>query len=230
MRIAVVSDIHSNYDALKKVLEALSDYDSLFCLGDLVGYGAQPNEVVEEIRALKPEVVLMGNHDYAVVTGDTADLVNYAAGAIHWTRKVIKDENLRYLSNLSPMLRTEIRGYKVCLCHGSPRDPLNEYIFPGVPDFILGGLIEQSQSQILLLGHTHVPFVLNMRSKMIANPGSVGQPRDGDPRASYGILDIEEDDIAFQINRAEYDIASAASRIIQSSLPEFLGDRLFIGA
>jgi diadenosine tetraphosphatase ApaH/serine/threonine PP2A family protein phosphatase len=107
---------------------------------------------------------------------------------------------------------------------------LNEYIFPGQPDFILRSLVQTAQTEIVLLGHTHVPFKAEVNSSLLANPGSVGQPRDGDPRASYAILDSEPRGVDFEIRRIRYDVDLVASRIRRSGLPAFLADRLYIGA
>lgn len=208
----------------------LQAYDALYCLGDIVGYGPEPNEVVQEIRRLKPDIVLMGNHDQAVVTGDTAYFTTHAALAVEWTRRRMTEMNLRYLASLKPSAQTEAGGLSIALHHGSPRDPLNEYIFPGLPGFIQRSLLETAEADVLLMGHTHVPFESRLDSGLIANPGSVGQPRDGDPRASYALLEINDGHVDFKIARVQYSIDLVASKIRDSGLPAFLADRLYIGA
>lgn len=228
MRIGVISDIHSNYDALQAVLSAIGDYDALICLGDLVGYGAQPNEVVSEIRSLRPKAIVMGNHDCAVSTGETSGFVPHAVHAVEWTRKNISPENLSYIASLRTEVTWTIDGAKVALAHGSPRDPLNEYIYPDTAEFILRSLVEDSGGTILLLGHTHVPFVRKFDSMLLGNPGGVGQPRDGDARASYAILEPFSEP-EFQIHRVVYDVDAAARRIIAAGLPKLLADRLHLG-
>ena len=229
MRIVVISDIHSNNDALTVVLEKIRDYDALICLGDLVGYGAEPNEVVETIRMLKPQIIIVGNHDYATVTGDTSDFVHHAVKAIEWTRKRLTMENMKYLSSLPYSSTFVANQVTLKAYHGSPRDPLNEYVYPGIPNFILKGLLEMAEANVLLLGHTHVAFDARIDTKLLINPGGVGQPRDGDPRASYAIIEIMDDNISCAIKRETYDIDSAASKILQNSLPSFLADRLYLG-
>jgi putative phosphoesterase len=224
----VISDIHSNYDALQAVLSAIGDYDALVCLGDLVGYGAQPNEVVSEIRSLKPKAIVMGNHDYAVSTGDTSGFVQHAVQAVQWTRRKISPENLRHIASLRAKTTFTADGVKISLVHGSPRDPLNEYVYPDTMDFILRSLVEDSQGTILLLGHTHVPFVRKFDSMLIGNPGGVGQPRDGDARASYAILEPSAEP-EFRIYRVPYDVDAAASKIVEGGLPRLLADRLYVG-
>ena len=113
--------------------------------------------------------------------------------------------------------------------HGSPREPLDEYVFPGTADFILKSMIETAQCDILLLGHTHMPIKFRSNSLYLFNPGSVGQPRDMDPRASYGILEIKKENVNFEIKKVNYDIDSAASKILEKPVPDFLADRLHLG-
>jgi putative phosphoesterase len=228
VRIAVISDIHSNYDALQTVLSAIGNYDALVCLGDLVGYGAQPNEVVTEIRSLRPKAIVMGNHDYAVATGDTSGFVQHAVQAVEWTRNKISPENLRHIASLRAKTTFTVNGVKIALAHGSPRDPLNEYVYPDTAEFILRSLVEDSGGSILLLGHTHVPFLRKFDSTLVGNPGGVGQPRDGDARASYAILEPFAEP-KFQIYRVEYDVDSAANKIVAGGLPRLLADRLYVG-
>ena len=159
MKIAVISDIHSNLEALEAVIAALPEFDELFCLGDLVGYGPQPNEVVERLRQLKPSIVLAGNHDHAVVTGNVQDFSPHAAEAVEWTRERIKPQNRDYLAALLPYAKLEGGGLALALYHGSPRDPLTEYIFPGISNESARGLIEKSGASVVMLGHTHMPMV-----------------------------------------------------------------------
>lgn len=225
----MISDIHSNLDALETVISNLPTYDDLLCLGDIVGYGPQPNEVVERLQRLNAKVLLMGNHDYAVVTGDTSGFSAHAAEAVEWTRRYIKQEHLDYLSKLHPSAKLEMNGVPMALFHGSPRDPLTEYIFPGIPKPLAGKLIEKGGAKLVLLGHTHMPMVYSFEGEMLGNPGSVGQPRDGDPRASFAILTISDGKFSFEIKRVEYDVDPVASKIIKAGLPEFLAERLYIG-
>ena len=229
MRIVVISDIHSNLDAFEAVIADLPEYDELFCLGDLVGYGPQPNEVVQKIQQLRPSVVLMGNHDYAVVTGDTEGFSSHAAEAVEWTRKRINSQNHDYLATLKPSEKLEKSNMSMALFHGSPRDPLTEYVFPGMPENTARKLIEKAGAEIVLLGHTHMPMLYSFDHEMLGNPGSVGQPRDGDPRASYATLSIAERKFSFNIKRVDYDVNPVADKIVQAGLPEFLAERLYIG-
>jgi len=229
-RLVVISDIHSNLDALEAVVRRFPDYDELLCLGDLVGYGPQPNEVIERIRELQPSTVLAGNHDRAVVTGNTGDFSENAAKAVDWTRERIREEHRQYLATLNPKAKLKINGTTIALYHGSPRDPLNEYIYPDLSDADAQALTRRAEANVVLLGHTHVPMLRAIDRLTIANPGSVGQPRDGDPRASFATLTISNHQLKFQVKRAEYDVAPVASMIQESGLPKFLAERLYIGA
>ena len=229
MKIVVISDIHSNLEALEAVTSSLDGYDEIFCLGDLVGYGAQPNEVISRIRSLKPGLLIAGNHDFAVVTGDTSNFASHAALAVDWTREEISSENLSYLRKMQ--LFSSFTQDSICVkaYHGSPREPLNEYVFPGTADFVLKSMIDTAQCDVLLLGHTHMPIKFRANSQCLFNPGSVGQPRDRDPRASYGILEIEKENVNFEIKKVNYDIDSAAAKILEKPVPNFLADRLHLG-
>ncbi len=230
MRIIVLSDVHSNLDALEAVVNNLPTYDELFCLGDIVGYGPQPNEVIEALHQLRPTAVLMGNHDQAVVSGDVEGFSSNAAKAVNWTRGVISGTNLAYLAGLKPSARVEVEGKTLGLYHGSPRDPLMEYVFPVLTAGMGRRFVEMAAANIVLLGHTHMPMQYRYNGNMLANPGSVGQPRDGDPRASFAVLTITQNEATFEVHRVEYDVRPVADKIIRSGLPSFLAERLFIGA
>ena len=226
-KYAIISDIHSNLDALEAVIPRLTGMP-VVCLGDIVGYGPQPNEVIERIRGLQPLAILMGNHDYAVTTGDVEGFSSHAATAIAWTRRQLTATNLRFLSSLSPSTKLELEKTYVALYHGSPRDPLFEYVYPEIGSEAAEQLVNQSDCSAVLLGHTHIPMIFSTGSKLLANPGSVGQPRDGNPLASFGVL-TKAPDYAFEVVRVKYDVRSAARRIKDSGLPRFLADRLYVG-
>jgi predicted phosphodiesterase len=226
---AVISDIHSNLDALEAVIGEIPKAMPTLCLGDIVGYGAQPNEVVDAIRGLKPLEVLMGNHDYAVVTGNVQGFSAYAATAIAWTRKHLSAVNLQFLSNLRSQAHLELENIPVALYHGSPRDSLFEYVYPETSYQEVNSLMDTSQGKIVFLGHTHVPMRFSTKNRLLANPGSVGQPRDGNPKASIGFLKVCAGNFDFEHKRVEYDVESAAAKITQSGLPNFLASRLYKG-
>jgi putative phosphoesterase len=229
MRIVVISDIHSNLDALEAVARKLPTYDELYCLGDIVGYGPEPNEVVERLQELGPTVVLMGNHDDAVVRDNVEGFSTHAATAVKWTRRVISETNLGYLRELKPLAKVKRDGKTLALFHGSPRDPLSEYVYPGLPGRIVRGFVKKAEAQIVLLGHTHMPMLYRFNESILANPGSIGQPRDGDRRASFAMLSVTQSETKFQVHRVEYEVEPVAQKILKVGLPSFLAERLYMG-
>jgi putative phosphoesterase len=229
MKYAVISDVHSNLDALEAVIDEIPKTMPVLCLGDIVGYGPQPNEVIEVIQGLKPLVTLMGNHDYAVTTGDVEGFSDHAATAIAWTRQHITSPNLQFLSNLRSAAHFDVDNTQVALYHASPRDSLFEYVYPEIIDEEVKSLINLSKCRVVLLGHTHFPMRFSLESGLLANPGSVGQPRDGNPNASFGFLTISAGKCGFEYGRVEYDVDSTAAKISRAGLPSFLASRLYKG-
>ncbi len=242
MKVAVISDIHGNRHALEAVLDAIANSGAaeVWCLGDLVGYGADPDACVKLARA-RSALCLAGNHDLAV-TGELAlDEFSAAAGAAaRWTRQVIAADSLAFLSGLRPA--GERSG--VGLYHASPRDPVWEYVL----SVLLADLCLDSQPErVCLVGHSHVAlsFVRHpgelttgeargaddhlglATGEWLINPGSVGQPRDGDARAAWLLLDTDAATATFQ--RTDYDIAGAAAAIRAAHLPDSLAERLQYG-
>jgi putative phosphoesterase len=171
----------------------------------------------------------MGNHDYAVVSGDVQGFSAHAATAVEWTRQNLDRVSRDYLAALKPSTRIEREGCTFALFHGSPRDPLNEYVFPGISDGAVRSLVQAASARIVLLGHTHMPMLYRFKDGVLANPGSVGQPRDGDRRASFALLTLSQADVKFEVQRVEYDIEPVADRILRSGLPSFLAERLYMG-
>lgn len=241
MRILVVSDIHANLVAFESVIEdAEGKYDSVWCLGDLVGYGPDPNECIDRVRALPGLRCLVGNHDKAAI-GDV-DLAEFnldARFAVEWTQEALYSENLDYLENLP---KREI-VVPFTLVHGSPRAPVWEYI---LDRNIATQNFHYFETDICLVGHTHIPVIyresdgvshesypdyqspLDLKSgRYILNPGSVGQPRDGDPNAAYALLDLET--LAWQHCRVSYDIPETQRRMEAHDLPARLSLRLSKG-
>ncbi len=222
--LALISDIHGNLPALKVVLEKIEEEgaEHILCAGDLVGYNPYPNEVVWEIRRRNIPCI-RGNHDRAVVFDDYSYFNRYAAIAAMWSRENLAEENLNYLAKLRDSMIVEIEGLKISVHHGAPFDE-DYYIYP---EQATEKLLDYDNPDILVLGHTHVPFVKKFERGVIINPGSVGQPRDGDPRASYALVDLRRR--MFRIIRVEYPIDEVAERILQEGLPEFLARRLYLG-
>ena len=243
MRYLIISDIHANLAALEAVLEDADGFDAVWCLGDLVGYGPDPNECVERIQALDA-VTVVGNHDCAALGQLSLDQFNQDARTANaWTRERLTAEARAYLESLPK--RLEKGDYT--LVHGSPREPTWEYILDverAIANF------EHFDTRFCLVGHTHVPgaFIQDRESdrygvvvspypgsmpldeshlRLIINPGSVGQPRDGDPRASYAIMDT--DDGAWHQLRVDYDIEVTQERMRSVGLPHRLIKRLEVG-
>jgi diadenosine tetraphosphatase ApaH/serine/threonine PP2A family protein phosphatase len=239
MRIALLSDLHGNLHALKAVAAALPPLapDALLCLGDVVGYGADPGACVAWART-ECELVLMGNHDRQVASPDDEERFNTSAlQALLWTARVLSAEERAWLAGLP---YTAARG-ELFLAHGSPVDPEHfPYIFyKSEADRAL----EAIELPYLAVGHTHVqgcyvqgrklePLRAGMAVPLgpgpaLMNPGSIGQPRDGDPRAAFGILDLEAR--TFTPHRVDYDVEGARQAILEAGLPRELGDRLRVG-
>jgi predicted phosphodiesterase len=247
MRYLVLSDIHSNLEALEAVMRASAAqrYDAVLVLGDLVGYGADPNAVVDRIRGLNPAAIVRGNHDKVAAGLDDADDFNpMAKSAAHWTRESLTPQTLEYLRGLpaGPLIVDDT----IEICHGSPLDE-DLYV---VADVDAARSIAVARTPICLFGHTHVaisarmdgertlhidapqghpefPTTINGDSKYLINPGSVGQPRDGDSRAAYAIADLERKVVT--LYRVAYPIEAAQKKILDAGLPPMLAYRLGMG-
>ncbi len=242
MRILVMSDIHANYTALEAVLKEAGSVDETWCLGDLVGYGPDPNIVIEEIRSLPNLTCMLGNHDVAV-TGrmELAAFNGDARRSLNWTLNVLTADNMDFLHSLPQT--TTVRG-EVTLTHGSPRDPVWEYVLNTLAARLN---FEYFSTPYCFVGHSHIQSLfqldakndrvsmtlarvgqpLTLRPRAIINPGSVGQPRDRDPRAAYAIYDSEKS--TWEARRASYDISSVQERVRQAGLPEKHAARLAEG-
>ncbi len=221
MRILVLSDLHSNATALDAVLDAAKDrWDLSVCLGDVVGYGPDPNEVTARLRELGTQTI-RGNHDKAV-TGlmATDDFNPVAKSAVDWTRAQLKQDNLAWLSALP---RGPLATDGVVLVHGAFQDE-DEYVF--TPAQALDGLLD-STAAVTFFGHTHHQGGFSYQGRYLLNPGSIGQPRDGDPRAAFAIADLEHQVIEFW--RVPYDISVVQQRMRAAHLPEPLVQRLVMG-
>lgn len=229
MRIAFIADIHSNLEALKAVLNHIKAQKiaNILCCGDIVGYGASPNECCEIIKLMKIPCV-QGNHDLDAVDLQKPDWYNqYGLAALRWTSKQLTAENKEFLHALPKMSSIKAGGKTILLVHGSIDNPLYGYVFPTASEDQLKDIALRSKSDILAMGHTHMPMVKKVAERIVLNPGSVGQPRDNIPNASYIILDT--DLMRANIMRVKYDIDSAARKIVAASLPRYLGDRLYQG-
>ncbi|HUQ16533.1 MAG TPA: metallophosphoesterase family protein [Candidatus Saccharimonadales bacterium] len=222
MRVALLSDIHANLVALEAVLAEVGTAEEIWVMGDTVGYGPDPGDVLAALADHSARLVA-GNHDRAVATGAGLELFNPAARAaamLH--REWLSGEERDALAAL-PLILTA--GSEYTVCHGSPRDPLWEYVFD---QRTAVAAMRSATTTHCCNGHTHVPAVIQLPGggRMI-NPGSVGQPRDGDPRAAYAWLDTTT--TAVELRRVAYDITTTQERIRRRGLPEVLADRLTHG-
>jgi predicted phosphodiesterase len=226
-RLAFISDVHSNLEALEAVLGDIGETET-YCLGDIVGYGASPNEVTGLLRE-KNVTCVLGNHDFAVLSGKVSEFNARAMQAVTWTIGVLSEENRQYLAGL-PLNRTmSFEGEPVFMTHGSPDDNLWEYVSPATHSELFGFYLEKLGARAIALGHTHVPFAWEGREGIVFNPGSVGQPRNGDRCASYALLKSTRAGLAVEHRTVEYDVEKAARRIVEAGLPGALARRLFTG-
>jgi len=245
MKYFIFTDIHGNLEAFLAVLKFARrrKIDHFLFLGDMVGYGASPNEIIQKIQLLKPISIIRGNHDKAVCEIDNVKTFNpIAASAIHWTQQNLKKSNLNYLKRLKR--GPQIVNKDITICHGAPFDE-DHYIFG---EFDAAEAFLHIKTQICFFGHTHFPFLYTEKDhfvegtfitgntseikiekdvRYLINPGSVGQPRDRNTRTSCAIYDSKQKKIKFF--RIEYNIAEAQKKILEADLPAALAERLGLG-
>ena len=257
MKYLVISDIHGNLEALEATLHDAGSYDCVLVLGDLVGYGADPNAVINCVRALPTAEIIRGNHDKVGAGVEGAESFNHIARlAIEWTAEALTAENRAWLAALpqGPVVVDDMTE----MCHGTPFDE-DVYVFDDVDAL---RALQAARRPLCLFGHTHVPAVFTLveqrpagdqphshadreldslmpvhgrsfrldldgRSRYLVNCGAVGQPRDSDPRAAYGLLDTDARSVT--IMRTAYDVAAAQAKIVAAGLPEVLARRLAAG-
>ena len=242
MRVALLSDIHSNLEALCAAIAdagGREEIDEVWCLGDLVGYGPDPTACLDLLLSME-HVMVAGNHDLAAVGRlSLAEFNPYAAAACSWTAESLTPEHREMLAALPVR---EKRGL-FTLVHGSPRNPAWEYV---VSAGSARACLEHVDTSCCLVGHTHLPMVFRLNDggvvgerasagqvvslageRLVLNPGGVGQPRDGDPRACYAIYDSDEETVEFR--RVEYDVGATQLKMRRAGLPEYLAERLGYG-
>lgn len=227
MRIAVISDIHGNLEALERVLERARDFDYLIVLGDLVDYGPDPDIVIDVIRGHSP-IAVRGNHDHAAAFNVDCGCGELTHDISVYTRENITSPKLSegqraYLSSLPLTEVVELNGVVIGMVHGSIKSPLYGYVYPWEAHSALcqrglrmgGEKIEGCELpyDLLLLGHTHHQFVIKIGRTLVVNPGSVGQPRDGDPRASFSVINVEGDPLEIALHRVKYDVEKTVRKL-----------------
>jgi predicted phosphodiesterase len=247
MNYLILSDIHSNLEAFETVLRHAEGigFDKVVVLGDLVGYGANPNEIVERIKSMPDAVVIRGNHDKVVSGKDSGEEFNeLAIHSCRWTQEHLTKENLKYLEDLpaGPLFVDE-RFY---ISHGTPLDE-DAYI---LTEFDAAAIFTYFPAKICFFGHSHIPFVFALRAggeigchypsnneseytlqddvRYLINVGSIGQPRDRNPKSAYGIFNVESRSV--RLFRLDYPIEEASRKILEAELPYFLAERLLWGA
>ena len=237
-RVAVITDIHANLPALQSVLAALDAQgtEALYCGGDLVGYGPHPDEVCALIED-RGIPTIYGNYDYAIAR----DLHDCGCAyrnphdreigqlSVEWTLEHTNGRSRRFMHELPFDIRFELGGKRVRLVHGSPRK-VNEYLFEDKPARTFERIAALAECDILLFGHTHQPWTHEYGGVLFVNCGSVGKPKDGDPRSSYAVLDATDAGIAVSIERVPYDALAVSREMRKVGLPDELADKLVIAA
>jgi putative phosphoesterase len=245
VKIACVSDIHGNYEALLSVFEDVNEngVDFILCGGDIVGYYPNPIECIEIVRN-QCKYIIRGNHDEVVTSPDFNKQINwfnpYARKSLQWTRnclcKLDYQAHFDFLASLPTQKEIMIEDNKILLAHGTPEKPWEYFIYPfwaDNPPFEYELRIDRwfKSWDLVIIGHTHQAFVYNSKtsSKILLNPGSVGQPRDYNPKASYAIIEIDKSKIQARIIRIEYEISETCKSISAASLDDYLCERLYVG-
>jgi len=237
-RLAIFSDIHANLPAMEAVRASIESgaFDGVYCLGDIGGYASEPNEVQALIMSMGCPTIL-GNYDEGVGfnRGDCGCHyvkpfdVEMSNVSFLWTRDHTTDTNKEWLRALPRELRFEMEGRRVLLCHGSPRDT-TEYLFETRSDGYLrqfaGDGKADAHADVIVFGHTHVPFHREVDGVHFINTGSVGRPKDGDPRAGYCVLSIDGANVSSEQIRVEYDVELACQRLVTAGLPEYFAEYL----
>lgn len=236
IKIAIFSDIHSNILALNNVLEDIEKQgcDEVYCLGDLVGYGPRPNMVIESMSETGIPTV-MGNYDEGVgyEKGDcgcayvSEEEIRDGQVSVEWTTDQVTPQNKEYLKSLHQKIELEAEGYRILLVHGSPRR-INEYLYEDRPVKSIARMLEPLDINLLVCGHTHKPYHRIVEGVHIINDGSVGKPKDGDPRACYTVIELDET-INIDFRRVEYPVDEVAEEIIRAGLPRAFAESLRTG-
>lgn len=221
MRVLIIADIHSNWPALRAVADHCGDFDACLFLGDLVDYSTEPVPCIDWVQQ-HADVSIRGNHDHAIAqrvsprNGGGLRRLAAATRPHHWD--VIDPHRMRYLSRLPTTRHVTLDDRTIYLVHATPRDPLDEYL--GTDGAAWQQRLEHVDASLVCVGHSHVPFIVELEDCQVVNPGSVGQPRDGDPRAAYAILDKGR----IEFRRVEYDIEETVAHMLTSGVPGWAVD------
>ncbi|QXM05429.1 metallophosphoesterase family protein [Crassaminicella indica] len=232
MKIAIITDIHANIFALEEVLQDIENkgIENIYCLGDLVGYGPFPNEVINLIKERNIPTV-QGNYDHSVgeelfACGcDYKDSKSMALGtkSLYWSQENTKEENKKWLRELPKKIEIEVEGQKILLVHGSPRKN-NEYLYEDAKE--LEEIAESINADIMVCGHTHKPFYKLVKGIYMINAGSVGKPKHGNPKATYVIIDVQREGVKIQIIEVAYDYEKMAKAIEDSEIPSEFAEKI----
>lgn len=232
--VAIISDIHANLSALRTVLTDIHDQkiSRIFCLGDLVGYFTEPIPVIHLILA-RCEIVIKGNNDITAITGDIPEYYrDQSHQPLTLTHHLLTVHERKILNDLPTQVTVQCGNKKLMLIHGGPEYPYDQYIYPDDEEDLQStfSFMKMLEMDVLFLGHTHIPFKAELDGRMICNPGSVGQPRDGDARASYAIYDAQNDLVTFR--RITYDPTQTIMKVqelLPTAMSKDLVERLLVG-
>lgn len=227
----LISDVHANLPALEAVFKDLSHNfgkaDYILCAGDLVGMGPFPNEVCNSLKSMKNFISVRGECDQGLVDKKFIITDPLIADSIRWTSNILTKDNLNFLNSLRKYSALKLEGFNIFLVHGTPENYLNGIISKTESINVLEKYLKETEADILVCGQTHIPFVKEINGKYIINPGSVGQPRDGNPMASYVFVDVDNMEINFR--RVAYDIESVIRRGRRFMFPESLLNGFYFG-
>ena len=232
MKYAIFGDVHANYAALKAVLDHINitygpAINFFIFAGDAVGQGPHPNEVCTLLRSRRNLIGVKGDNDAAVVSGNRTNLDADATATIEWTRSGITKENRHFLDGLQDYAGIQSDNIEILVTHGSPDNFKTGEVYQNVSSEDMKRLFDKTGADILLTAHTHIPFVKQLDNKLIINVGSVGQPRDRDPRACYVFMDTATRQVTF--HRVSYNITLTADSIKRAKLPDSFAERIYYG-
>ena len=230
VRILLLGDIHSNKVAFEQVLEDAGHVERILCTGDIVDYNPWPLESI--ILAQNHMITsVLGNHDRDSARGTPIGYNPYAEISCLWTYEQLTPNTRQYLLSLPEKVELTVNHIRLFICHGSPNDLVDEYIYPPpiTTKETLRTFLRKTEARLVILGHTHIPFIESFPEGYVVNPGSVGQPRSGNPKASYMILNVDDREVNIEHHLASYNIGEVSKKIVEIGLPSFLAERLHLG-